>query len=801
MQDNVLAVMMAVLLVFFLWSVSQRRNDRTFRFWLLGWSLVMVHFLTLLWHPASGLAHRLREGDIAMLEILAGVCFILTEPTILCDRGRMARIFFLGSVPTLGTIAVILFAPQYDKVLYLTIVISHGYAMMLAVRFMGHQRVKCIALVTMLTAAAVAMTVVLLMHRPELIISTIPAEIFLMNAILFASNYRTRGPGMVTAVLGFVLWSVVSALTIELRIRGIADAWFPSFLHLPEFFVAIGMTMIAFEEDAQAARQTADEYEMLFNSNPNSIWIYERDSLQFLSVNRVAAENHGYTVEELLTKKVTDTIVPELRSMAQVHIAEGKAIDNRRTVHMRKDGSRFPVNVTAYDVVFRGRPARMAIGEDLSERERVYGQLIYQLEHDVLTELPNRRKLLSLLATICEEAQKHGGTCALLVLQIERFEKINEIYGYGVGDALLMEVARVLRSAAGPLDVVGRTGGSEFTMALAGLQGGDMAASRAEEIQSLFEGMMMVGTQRLEVGVTIGLAVYPEDSDDAAMLWRDAVRAHGLSRRPGGQSPARLSRTMSEREKEDNRLEMLMRQALLLGGFELFYQPIVNGDRQVCALEALLRLHEEDGTMVSPVRFIPVAETTGVIVQMGKWVLQQACRQIRAWQVAGRTVVPVAVNVSAHQLAQPNLFSDVQVALEEFDLDPQLLQMEVTESSVMLDKTLALEHMERLSGLGIQFSIDDFGTGFSSMDRLHQLPVATLKIDRSFVMRMMEPSGTRPIVATITSMAHSLGLSVIAEGVETEEQFSALRGMGCDLFQGFLFSRPIPAAEATERFF
>jgi diguanylate cyclase (GGDEF)-like protein/PAS domain S-box-containing protein len=797
MQDNVLAVVMAILLVFFLWSVNRRRDDRRFRLWLLGWSLVMVHFLSLLWQPASGFGSLLREGHIASLEILAGVCFILTDPSILHNRIRMLQTASVGIVPALGTVALILFQPHHLGVLYFSILSAHGFAILLVRRFVGSERGKSIALIVLILLSTAWMLAMLLLDRPGLILASIPAEIFLMNAILFAANYAEYGPGAGTAVVGFVLWAAASAATIALRWTGATDAWFPSILHLPQFLVAIGMTMIALDEDTQAARELAEEYETLFHANPNSVWIYDRRTLRFLSVNQVAVAKHGYTMEEMLTKKLTDLIAPEHRPRAEAEVLDQAAGDNLRSVHLRKDGTRFPVRVMAYCVRFRGREARMAIAVDLTEQEQMFGQLIYQLEHDTLTALPNRRKLLPMLTALCDQAQREGTACAVIVLQIDRFEKINEIHGYTVGDGLLKQVVAMLRGVLQPSDALGRTGGSEFTIGLANLADGETASQKAEEIQELFEGMVFVDEFRLEIAVKIGLAVFPEDSDDMSSLWRDAIRALGLARRPGERSPARLSRTLSQREQEENRLEVLMRRALLSGGFEVFYQLILDRERSICAMEALLRLRDAEGGMVNPSRFIPLAESTGIIVPIGHWVLQQACRQIRSWQIAGLPVVPIAVNVSAHQLALSSLFTEVQVALMQFDLEPGLLHLEVTESSVMLDKTLALENMTLLSRLGIRFSIDDFGTGFSSLDRLHQLPVATLKIDRTFVLRMLDENGTRPIVATVISMAHSLGLNVIAEGVETEEQFAALREMGCDQFQGYLFSRPVPAAQAT----
>jgi diguanylate cyclase (GGDEF)-like protein/PAS domain S-box-containing protein len=800
MQDNVLSVVMAVLFVFFLWSLNRSRSDRRFRLWVIGWSLVMVHFLSLLWHPAVGLGLLVRQANIASLEILAGVCFILSEAAVLQHRDRMVKVIASAVVFGLGTVVVIFFFPSVQWILFFSIPIGNGVAIELGRRYLRHEKTKFYSLVILILVCSAWMLGTMALHRPALMIASIPTEIFLINAILFATTYDFDRPGVVTTVIGFVLWAASASLTIALRRMGTADSWFPSILHLPEFLVAIGMTMIVFEDDTQAALDLAHEHETLFNANPNSVWIYDRHTLQFLSANEASANKHGYTVEQLLEKRITDMIPPERRATTESDISTMKRLENRRTVHLRRDGSSFPVSVTAYDVRFRGRDARMAIVVDLTEFDSMQEQLIYQMEYDTLTSLPNRRKLLPMLTGIFDQAQKEQTTCAVLVLQIERTERINEIYGYGIGDAVLKTVAKLLRNAVGPLDAVGRTAGSQFTIGLAALADSEEAIFNAQRIQDLFEGLLTVEGYRLDITATIGMAVYPEDSDDMAALWRDAMRAHKLAQKPGGQSPARVSRTLSLQEQESHRLELLMRQALLTDSFEVFYQPILDRERGLCAMEALLRLRDADGAMVSPAQFIPVAEATGIILPLGRWVLQQACRQIRSWRLAGHPVVPIAVNVSAHQIAQPSLFTDLQVALEQLELDPRLLHLEVTESSVMLHPVVALENMEKLSSLGIQFSIDDFGTGFSSLDRLHQLPVATLKIDRSFVTRMLDANGTRSIVMTVISMAHALSLNVIAEGVETEEQFAALREMGCDQFQGFLFSKPLNAADATALF-
>jgi EAL domain-containing protein (putative c-di-GMP-specific phosphodiesterase class I) len=275
---------------------------------------------------------------------------------------------------------------------------------------------------------------------------------------------------------------------------------------------------------------------------------------------------------------------------------------------------------------------------------------------------------------------------------------------------------------------------------------------------------------------------------------RDAARARALAQTLGADRFVRLSRELSLQAQEEGRIESLIKHALVHSGFEVFYQPILDTSGELCGLEALLRLRDSEGMLISPSAFIPIAESTGAIISVGLWVIRDVCRQLKEWQDKGLQAVSVAINVSALQIVQTSFCDDVMSILREFNLDSGLVHLELTESSVMPRDSLALDNMLKLAAEGIHFSIDDFGTGFSSLDRLHQLPVSVLKIDQTFVTRMLNSNGTLPIVTTIISMAHSLNLGVVAEGVESKEQFDVLCEMGCDQFQGFLFCKPINAS-------
>jgi diguanylate cyclase (GGDEF)-like protein len=452
-------------------------------------------------------------------------------------------------------------------------------------------------------------------------------------------------------------------------------------------------------------------------------------------------------------------------------------------------------------LLLRGRAARIALAQDVREREHMASQLMFQVQHDLLTGLPNRATFLNRLDEIFLSGQRDGSGCAVIVLHINRLEKINEHYGHEVGDGLLKEAARLLQSRLQNQDAIGRTGSREYTIALASISDGEAAQVRATDMLLIFDEPIVVGEHRIAVSTSMGLAVFPEDSDDANALLRDAARGQARARVRGGtDSLVRLSRKLSMEAQEESRIESLIQRAVSSNGFEVFYQPIIDTKGELCGLEALLRLRDGDGKLISSDIFIPIAESTEAIIAVGRWVVREVCRQLREWQDSGLEVVPIAINVSALQIVQTNFCADILSTLSEFNIAPDLVHLELTESSVMPQDGLALDNMLKLSAEGIHFSIDDFGTGFSSLGRLHQLPVSILKIDQSFVKRMLDPNGTLPIVTTIISMAHSLNVGVVAEGVERMEQFHALYEMGCDQFQGFFFSKPVNASDAAKLF-
>ncbi|HEX3986243.1 MAG TPA: GGDEF domain-containing phosphodiesterase, partial [Acidobacteriaceae bacterium] len=297
----------------------------------------------------------------------------------------------------------------------------------------------------------------------------------------------------------------------------------------------------------------------------------------------------------------------------------------------------------------------------------------------------------------------------------------------------------------------------------------------------------------IDVTGSLGIAIYPDHGTDAAALWRNADAAMYRVKRSGGSHYVLVSEEISESTAEANELELYMRRALKEGGFEMYYQPEYGADGTFRGLEALLRLRHPRYGMVSPERFIPVAEESGLIVPVGNWVLREVCRQSDEWRKEGLKV-RIAINVSPLQFMRMDFSRQVRQVLTEVGADPKLLEIEMTETTVMRNLEDVARQMRDLAELGVQFSVDDFGTGYSSLQHLHQLPIQTLKIDRTFIERVSEPQGTSALVQAILSLAHSLDLQVVAEGVEREDQAETLVRLGCDVMQGYFFAPPQPAA-------
>ena len=423
-------------------------------------------------------------------------------------------------------------------------------------------------------------------------------------------------------------------------------------------------------------------------------------------------------------------------------------------------------------------------------------QLHHLALHDSLTRLPNRSLLEDRICQAIAGSERSGKRFALMFLDLDRFKTINDSLGHHYGDKLLQGVAERLTQCLRAEDTVARLGGDEFVVLLGELASPTVAASIAQKLLDRLARPIAVEGQEQNVSVSIGISMYPDDGAQLRDLMSNADSAMYHAKKMGRANYQFFTPQMNAAAGARLLLEKDLRRALDQGEFVLHYQPKVDvATGAVHAMEALVRWRSAERGLVPPNEFIPVAEEIGLIIPLGAWVLREACRQNRAWQLAGLPTMRVAVNLSAYQFAQNNLPEFVAGVLEEAGMAPSCLELEVTESVVMHNPAEAAQILERLHAQGIHISVDDFGTGYSSLSYLKQFRLDTLKIDRSFVRDISSDADDAAIVKSVIALAHSLRLRVIAEGVETDEQLAYLRELGCDQYQGYLSSKPLPADE------
>lgn len=416
--------------------------------------------------------------------------------------------------------------------------------------------------------------------------------------------------------------------------------------------------------------------------------------------------------------------------------------------------------------------------------------------HDVLTELPNRILFEDRLTQALVLAERNRQTLGVLFLSLDRFKKVHDTLGRATGDKLLQKVAERLRSSALKGETVARFEGDEFALLLTQM-GGTEGEDVVEVIFQINESLSLpfiIDDRELFITASIGISLYPDDGTDAAALLKNADAALYLAREQGGNNYQFYTADMNAKAMKRLTLENSLRRALERSEFKVYYQPMLDiNTGRIVGMEALLRWHHPELGFVEPSEFIPLAEDTGMIIPIGEWSLRTACAQNKAWHDAGFAPLTLAVNLSARQFQQLNLTEVVVRILQETGLKPDDLELELTESSIMKNAESAVRTLGELKALGVKIAIDDFGTGYSSLGYLKHLPIDTLKIDRSFVCDATTDPDDAALVMTIIMLAHNLRLKVIAEGVETEEQRKFLHLLRCDKWQGYLFSRPVPA--------
>jgi diguanylate cyclase (GGDEF)-like protein/PAS domain S-box-containing protein len=781
-------------LVLLFTSIYRKRPTFRVRCWLIGWCLILVHFAGLLLRPGSELGRAGQDFLVLGSLVLGGICFILSTSSVRQVKGRWLAVLVTLGIPWLATTAAACFLSDGDRLLPLSAIAGEAATLMVAYRISQLRPLLRVALGLSIFGCTGWLSYGILHHHDATSIDVMLTQVFLLLALLYTFEVSRFTAGVRTVVLGLYAWAAVwiSAAVTEMlwpAAQVPAELW-----NLPKYLVAVGMILTLLEEEIVSAEDAGAHYRVLFESNPHPMWMYDTETLAFLHVNDAAAQQYGYTSEEFAQMTMADIrpgeefskLVAELKRTCENPL-------NGPWRHQRKDGSFMLVDIASHQIEHDGRKVTFALMQDVTERDRLHEQLVYQANHDILTGLPNRALLEDRIAQTLAHASRYGHKAALLCLDLDRFKQINDTYGHAIGDVCLQEIGRRLSSRVRAVDTVARTGGEEFTVLLQEIaQSEDAERVAAEILRGLNEPYRHNGID-IDLTASVGIAVYPDHGTDAAVLWRDADTAMYRAKKSGGNQYMYVSQEISAATLEATELEKHLRRALKDGGLELHYQPLYTRDGQLCGLEALVRLQHPVLGLIYPDRFIPIAEESGLIVPLGNWVLDECCRQSREWQDRGFHPVRIAFNVSPLQLTRFDFSSYVIERLHHYKLSPAALEMEVTESTVMRNIGQVARQIDTLARMGIHFSVDDFGTGYSSLAHLHQLPVQTLKIDRSFVERINEPNGTYAIVQAIVFLAHSLGLVVVAEGVEREDQLTRLWQLDCDRVQGYYFAPPLPA--------
>jgi diguanylate cyclase (GGDEF)-like protein/PAS domain S-box-containing protein len=537
----------------------------------------------------------------------------------------------------------------------------------------------------------------------------------------------------------------------------------------------------------------------LLETAPDAILVVDAEG-GIRMVNERLETMFGYTRWELLGQKMEILLPEDARAHHQAHRrifidAHGsRGMDSKYDlVGRRKDGGEVPVDIALSTFNSQAGTQIIAFIRDVTERRRIEAELRHQSTHDALTGLPNRTLFQDRLTQAMQQARRQEKLLAVALLDLDNFKAINDGCGHTYGAQLLSEVARRLKDTLRAGDTVARLGGDEFALVLTDLGQLEQVGQVVNKVLAAFSTPFRIDEYDVYSGFSIGVTVFPVDGEDVTTLVRNADVAMYRAKAAGRGCARFFTPDLNGIMQDTLLLQTYLRSAVAAGELELHYQPQVNlRSGEICGVEALLRWSHAELGPVSPARFIPVAEACGLIVPIGAWVLATACKQIRAWQDAG-TPMRVAVNLSAHQFRQQDLPHLVRQALEQSGASPALLELELTESAVMEEPEATARVLRELENLGVTIALDDFGTGYSSLAYLKVFSLHKLKIDRSFIQDLARDPDDAAIVRGLVGLAHSLGLTVIAEGVESEDQRTMLLRLGCDEFQGWLFSKALPA--------
>lgn len=559
------------------------------------------------------------------------------------------------------------------------------------------------------------------------------------------------------------------------------------------------------EAGTRRKNQTTEaRFRSVLNSATDAI-ISADEQWRIVIFNKGAETVFGYALEEILGQSI-NMLLParfadghdrDMQHYAETGTEMRRMGSRREVIGLRKDGSEFPAEVNISKTTVAGTATFTAILRDISERKRTEQQLDHLAHHDELTGLPNRRLLRARLEQAIQSASRHGNLLAVLLLDLDRFKAVNDSLGHDVGDALLRHVAGRMVSCVRAIDTVARMGGDEFAILLTDIRQPEDMVQVSRKILKAIEEPFEIAENELHVGTSIGMALFPGDGESYESLFRNADIAMFRAKSQGGSRYAFYREDMGELAFTQLALKKDLRDAFDNHDLQLHYQPLVAlASGRIVGVEALLSWRHPEQGCIGPDRIVSLAEDSGLIIPIGEWILRTACLQARAWHGAGKPL-RVAVNFHSCQFQEDGLAEMVERVLQETGVAPEWIEIEITESVLMLDKHHVLTTLATLRNAGFAISLDGFGAGHSSLGHLRRFPLDTLKIDRSIVGAIPDDAEGTAVTRAIIAMAHHLGLGVVAEGIETKAQYDFLRDHGCDLVQGRFLHRPMAAEEVS----
>lgn len=550
-------------------------------------------------------------------------------------------------------------------------------------------------------------------------------------------------------------------------------------------------------EQAQKLVQQSDTRMRKFAAATSEAILFYGAEGRIQDANDAAVRLSGYPLLQLQAMTLHELTPPHLHTDLTQRLA-GRHEVPFNTQMRRRDGLIVDVQAKGRHMPNGSSDFGIVVLHDISSQKRTQARVNFLSHHDALTQLPNRQGLQTGLQRVLAQAAELRHSITVGMVDLDRFKDVNDSLGHAAGDRVLREVGRRLRSKLHPDDLLARIGSDEFVVVL----GTRLTASQTQcffsEIQHVLAKPFAIGDMQVSIPASIGTSRFPEDGQTGDELLQNAHAAMCHAKEIGQGQVQHYNRHLAERPSRLLALEQQLREAVEQNQLLLHYQPQWDlRTNALTGLEALVRWQHPQRGLLPPGEFIPFAESRGLIALIGRWVMRAACRQMRQWQCAGYAPVPVAVNMSALEFRQPNLLSQVQQILCDEKIDPQWLEIELTESTLMRETDSVLGTLQSLKRLGVRLAIDDFGTGYSSLAYLRQYPLDKLKIDRSFLREVPANSSDVSLITAIVQMAHSMQLRTVAEGVETEEQLEFLRTLGCEMAQGYHLGRPQPADAAT----